>query len=314
MPADTASRHLLGLQSLDAPRIRAFLAAAAPYVRSGLMGEADQPPLASRTVATLFFEDSTRTRSSFAIAAMRLGAHVVDLSTGSSISKGETLTDTSRTVEAMAVDALVVRDEASGAAELIARHVDCCVLNAGDGRHEHPTQGLLDAWTIAEAFARQDEFDLDGLEVGIVGDISGSRVARSDIAALTRLGARVVCIGPPALCPGSLAALGCEVTHDFDAVLPRLDAVQMLRIQLERGSTIASLRDYAEGYQLSEQRADRMKDGAIVMHPGPMNRGVEIASAVADGPRSRILRQVALGVAVRMGALEACIEARERAQ
>jgi aspartate carbamoyltransferase catalytic subunit len=197
---------------------------------------------------------------------------------------------------------------------LIADAVACPVINAGDGKHEHPTQGLLDAYTIAEAHGRLEDFDLSGLTVAIVGDIASSRVARSAIAGLTTLGAEVVCIGPPALAPASLSSLGCNVSHELDAVLPKADAVMMLRIQFERHgegpeaktkptASIPSVREYRELYGMTEERVSRIKGGGVILHPGPMNRGIEIDAAAADGPRSVVLRQVANGVAVRMGVL-----------
>jgi aspartate carbamoyltransferase catalytic subunit len=326
--------HLLGLGGLSPGEIRAILRRArelAPL--SASLGPSDDRPdtpwalarregqrLAGRVVANLFFEDSTRTRTSFTVAARRLGAEVVDLFViASSVSKGETLIDTARNVEATGVDALVVRARQAGAADLLARHVRCSVINAGDGGHEHPTQGLLDAYTIAEAHGRLEDFDLSGLRVAIVGDIVASRVARSNIAGLTRLGAEVVCVGPPALAPRSLEVLGCRVRHDLDEVLPLVDAVMMLRIQFERhgapasagvprrSAAISSVREYRTFYGLSEERAARMKPGAVVIHPGPINRGIELDHAVADGPRSVVLRQVRHGVAVRMAALSMCI-------
>ncbi|MBM4109400.1 MAG: aspartate carbamoyltransferase catalytic subunit [Phycisphaerae bacterium] len=332
------SRHLLGLGTLSPGEIRAVLRRArelAPL--SASLGPRDDNPdtpwalarregqrLAGRVVANLFFEDSTRTRTSFTVAARRLGAEVVDLFViASSVSKGETLIDTAKNVEATGVDALVVRARQAGAAALLADHVRCSVVNAGDGGHEHPTQGLLDAYTIAEAHGRLDAFDLAGLRVAIVGDIVASRVARSNIAGLTRLGAEVVCVGPPALAPRSLEVLGCRVSHDLDEVLPTVDAVMMLRIQFERHGTpavaplpgaapkrsaaIASVREYRTFYGLSEERAERMKPSAVVIHPGPINRGIELDHAVADGPRSVVLRQVRHGVAVRMAALSMCV-------
>lgn len=306
------SKDLLGLQGLSGAEVRSLLLEArrwAPLAERE--GEHEGPaPLAGLTIANLFFEDSTRTRLSFTLAARRGGAEVVDLTgPGSSISKGETLLDTALVVEAMKVDAVVVRHSASGAAALIAKELRCAVLNAGDGKHEHPTQGLLDAYTIAEAHGRLGDFDLRGLRVGVVGDIVSSRVARSDIAGLTALGAKVVCVGPPSLAPRSLAVLGCEVSHDLDATLPGLDAVQLLRIQFERAAPAISLRDYIAGYQLSGARAATMKKGAIVMHPGPMNAGVEVSRDVADGERSRILRQVTHGLSVRLAALRLCVGA-----
>ncbi|MCK6478144.1 MAG: aspartate carbamoyltransferase catalytic subunit [Phycisphaerales bacterium] len=329
-------RHLLGLHGMDAASLRAILGFAAriPLVTGG--GAAEIPrrdDLRGRTVATLFFEDSTRTRTSFTIAAQRLGADVVDLSGGTtSINKGETIVDTATNVEAMGIDAIIVRARQSGAAAMAAEHVQCPVINAGDGRHEHPTQGLLDILTIAEAHGRGETFDLSGLTIAIVGDVASSRVARSAIAGLTTLGADVVAIGPAGMVSpahASLASPGatgrCRIDHDLDAVIGTADAVMMLRIQFERagdgataGSAVAgvpaakksnlipSVREYRHGYAMTVDRAARMKDGAIVMHPGPMNRGLEIDGEVADGPRSVILRQVSNGVRVRMAALALC--------
>lgn len=266
--------------------------------------------LRGRVVANLFLEDSTRTRLSFTAAAERLGARVLDLVAGaSSMNKGESLADTARTVEAMGVDALVVRARQACAPHEVARQVQCAVINAGDGRHEHPTQGLLDTYTLARAAGRdQRAWDLSGLTVGIVGDIAASRVARSAIAAMGALGARLICIGPAPMAPRSLESLGCAVTHDLDAVAGDLDAVMMLRIQFERhgegrAAPIASVREYRELYALTPERAGRLKAGAIVMHPGPMNRGVEIDAEVADGARSRIIDQVRAGVVARMATL-----------
>lgn len=364
--ADGAARwthpHLLELRPLPAADIRAILALARQYrgqIGTGGAAAGLDPrdgELRGRVVANLFFEDSTRTRVSFSVAARRLGAEVIDLtSVGSSVSKGETVGDTALNIAAMGVDAVVVRHRSSGAAGMVARTLEewgagrrggsagsrrpghdepagpgieqgfrCSVINAGDGRHEHPTQGLLDAYTVADAFDRLDTFDLSGLSVGIVGDIGSSRVARSDVAAMTKLGARVICIGPPGLVPAGMASLGCEVSHDLDGVLGELDAVNVLRIQFERheaaakdaasgvprsSNVIASVREYAEFYGLGEQRAARLKKGAVVMHPGPINRGVELTSEVADSHRSVVLRQVTHGVAVRMAVLRLCLGA-----
>ncbi len=263
-------------------------------------------------VATMFFEDSTRTRLSFEIAARRLGVPALDIGPSSSTSKGESLIDTAKTIEAMGVAALIVRARPSGAAHLIARHVGVPVINAGDGKHEHPTQGLLDSLTFCEAIGR-DGFDLQGVRVAIVGDVVSSRVARSAIAGFGILGAEVVCVGPVHLVPRSLEGLGCVVSHDLDSVLADVDGVMMLRVQRERhggpskaGSwgAAGSVGAYRAGYALTVERAAQMKDGAVVMHPGPMNRGVEIDSEVADGARSLITRQVSSGVAVRMAVIE----------
>jgi aspartate carbamoyltransferase catalytic subunit len=324
-------RDLLGFQGVPAAHVRELLAATQRYASIATRPETRTGELDGKTVATLFFEDSTRTKTSFTLAIRRLSGEAIDLVTfASSVNKGETLVDTAMNVEAMGVSAMVVRAKQSGAAKMIADAVRCPVLNAGDGRHEHPTQALLDASTIAEAHARAGTFDLSGLCVAIVGDLGSSRVARSNIAALTGLGASVECVGPAPLVPAEFAALGqdeqgrprdgaCRVGHDLDAVLERADAVMMLRVQFERHggdgkegasalaaratTEIPSLREYRERYGLTRERAERLKPGAIVMHPGPMNRGLEIESEVADGPRSVILKQVSRGVAARMAAL-----------
>lgn len=325
------SKDLIGLQGVSASQIRALLFASRGRV--DITTDVPDSSLAATTIANLFFEDSTRTRTSFTNAAHRLRAHVSNLlGAFSSVTKGETLIDTARNVEAMGVHALVIRARQGGAAGLIAKNVRCPVVNAGDGRHEHPTQGLLDIYTLAEATKRLDDFDLRGLTVAIVGDIVSSRVARSNIAGLTALGANVVCVGPAGLAPKSLESLAesgsgagrVYVSHDFDAVLPQADAVMMLRVQFERhggGSgtvgdgasknspSIASIREYRSFFGMTAARAERMKQGAIVMHPGPINRGLELDPEVADGPRSVILRQVSVGVGVRMAVLEACAAA-----
>jgi aspartate carbamoyltransferase catalytic subunit len=338
VPPRWAHKHLLGLQGHTAEEIRTLLHTARSLSEVSTRSVKKVPALRGKVIANLFFEDSTRTRLSFTLAAQRLSADVIDLTeTGSSVNKGETLIDTARNVEAMGVDALVVRHRASGAAALIARNVQCAVINAGDGKHEHPTQGLLDIYTLAEALGhgRMDSFDMRGVKVAIVGDIVSSRVARSNIAGLTALGAEVICVGPPTLVPRSLETLGCKVDHDFDRVLREegVDAVNMLRIQFERhggedggggkakasaigggGSAFPSIREYVQSYALTAQRASLLKPGAVVMHPGPMNRGIEIAGDVADGPRSVILRQVSHGLAVRMAALYLCVSESERAE
>ncbi len=320
---------------MDAGSLRTILqfAGKIPLVTGGGASEIPRrDDLRGRTVATLFFEDSTRTRTSFTIAAQRLGADVVDLSGGTtSVNKGETIVDTALNVEAMGIDAIIVRARQAGAAVMASQRVQCPVINAGDGRHEHPTQGLLDILTIAEANHRAESFDLSGLTVAIVGDVASSRVARSGIAGLTALGAKVIAVGPAgmvsaahkglAASPEAGGAGTCEITHDLDSVLESVDAVMMLRIQFERHGEggavagvpagkktqlIASVRDYRHGYAMTAQRAQRLKPGAIVMHPGPMNRGLEIDGVVADGPHSVILRQVSNGVRVRMAALALC--------
>lgn len=303
-------RHLLSARDLDAATARALLTLAVE--RRDHPHEAAARPLLGRSLATVFFENSTRTRVSFTLAAARAGMHTVDLSAAaSSVHKGETLVDTAKTVDAMGVDAIAVRTGQAGGAALVAQHVSASVLNAGDGKHEHPTQALADALALGEAAGREG-FDLDGLRVAIVGDVVSSRVARSSARLLTTLGAAVVLVGPPAMAPKSLGeAVGVRVAHDLDAELESADAVMMLRIQLERGAGawLASARAYRAGHGLTAARAARMKDGAFVMHPGPSNRGLEIDPEVADGPRSLIQAQVSAGVAVRTAALEWCLGA-----
>ena len=297
-------RHLLGIDGLPRAEIEALLARAAAHLTRGAsLGRT----LEGRVVANLFFEASTRTRSSFEVAAKQLGAEVLNWTTqGSSVSKGETLIDTARNLEAMGPSALVIRHPSSGAPHLVARHVACAVVNAGDGTHEHPSQGLLDALTLQQRFG-----SVAGRTVVVVGDILHSRVARSNLHCLTALGARVVLVAPPTLMPAGVLELGAaEATHELDRVLPEADAVMCLRLQLERqtDSLFPSAREYARLFGLNPQRAARMKPGAVVMHPGPINRGVELAPAVADGERSVILEQVAHGVAVRKAILERACE------
>ncbi|MDT4918495.1 MAG: aspartate carbamoyltransferase catalytic subunit [Pseudonocardiales bacterium] len=264
------------------------------------------PPLRGRTVVNLFFEDSTRTRSSFEIAGKWLSADVINVSAkGSSVSKGESLRDTVRTVEAMGVDALVVRHSASGAVARIAQWVECPVINAGDGTHEHPTQALLDAYTLRGRLG-----ELADRHVAIVGDITHSRVARSNVLLLRTLGARVTLVAPPTLLPSGVASWPCEASWDLDAVLSGkaygdVDAVMMLRVQRERmaGGYFPTEREYAIGYGLSAERLELLGEQVPVLHPGPMNRGLEISSSAADGARSVVLDQVKAGVAVRMAVL-----------
>lgn len=334
LPAVWTRRALLGLQELDPAEIRTLLRTARSFADVSDRSVKKVPALRGKVVANLFFEDSTRTRLSFTLAGQRLSADVIDLTeTGSSVNKGETIADTARNVEAMGVDALVIRHKAAGAAGVAADAVKCAVINAGDGRHEHPTQGLLDAYTLLEAREGSSASgiapgtaewpcDLTGVRVAIVGDIVSSRVARSNIACFAKLGAEVIVVGPPTLVPRSLESLGCRVEQDFDDVLPSVDAVNMLRIQFERHApgeskgdgtkaspAFPSLREYTQGYGLTRERAARLRPGAVVMHPGPMNRGIEIAGDVADGPRSVIFRQVTNGLSVRMAALFLCVNA-----
>jgi aspartate carbamoyltransferase catalytic subunit len=262
------------------------------------------PTLRGRTVVNLFFEDSTRTRISFEAAAKRLSADVINFSAkGSSVSKGESLKDTALTLQAMGADAVVIRHPASGAPHRLASWVEGSVINAGDGTHEHPTQALLDAYTMRSRLGR-----LDGLRVAIVGDVLHSRVARSNVLLLTTLGAQVTLVGPPTLIPVDIAAALAEktkVSYDLDSVLPDVDVVMMLRVQTERmqDSFFPSAREYSRRYGLDVPRMRKLPEHAIVMHPGPMNRGMEIAPEVADSPRSTIVEQVANGVSARMAVL-----------
>lgn len=320
--APKAARSVLGLQGVNPEQLREWLAAARDLRRAGVRGT----ELAGRVVANLFFEDSTRTRTAFSVAAARLGARVVDVTgPSSSVNKGETLDDTARNVASMGVDLIVIRARQAGAPHGAARAVACPVINAGDGRHEHPTQGLLDVYTLAAAHDRLSTFDLRGLTLAIVGDVASSRVARSAIAGATALGAKVVCVGPAGFVGPGLAALGSQVSvsGSLDEVLPRADAVMMLRIQFERqgegrapgpasseapkGGPLASVREYRAGYALTPERTARLKAGAVVMHPGPINRGIELDTGVADGPRSVIMQQVEHGVWVRMALLRWCL-------
>jgi len=260
--------------------------------------------LAGKVVANLFFENSTRTRLSFERAAKALGADVLNFNAStSSVSKGESLVDTVRNVEALGANVIVLRHPASGAAHLVSRHVRCSVVNAGDGTHAHPSQALLDAFTLHERWGT-----LEGKTVAIIGDVLHSRVARSNLYCLSALGARVVVAGPPTLVPVGLEALGARVVPTVDAAIGEADAVMMLRVQLERQkeSMFPSSREYAKAFGLTLGRSRALKPGAVVMHPGPVNRGVELAPEVADGPANVILEQVANGVAVRMAILEAC--------
>jgi aspartate carbamoyltransferase catalytic subunit len=294
-------RHLLGLEDLSAQEIQTVLDAAALFKPMSDGELRDHLPLRGKRVFTLFLEPSTRTKTSFVLAARRLGAEVVDFSpAASSLMKGESLKDTAKNIEAMGVDTVVIRHSASGAPLYLSRLLKASVVSGGDGAHEHPTQGLLDIFTILE-----EKKSIAGLTVALVGDIAYSRVARSNIHGLTRLGARVVVVAPPTLIPEGIERLGVEVTHDFDAVLPRCDVVMCLRLQMERqqAGLFPSLQEYMRLFGLDEARLRRARSDVLVMHPGPMNRGIEVASAVADGGRSVILRQVTNGIAVRMAAL-----------
>ncbi len=294
-------KHLLGLGELSVDELRFLLDTADSFKEVSTRSVKKVPALRGRVVVNAFFEDSTRTRTSFTLAASRLSADILDFSgKGSSVSKGETLIDTARNIEAMGVDVIVLRHPAAGAAELLSRTVKCSVVNAGDGAHEHPTQGLLDLYTMRERFGK-----IEGLKVAIVGDISNSRVARSNLFALTKLGAEVFLIGPPTLCPRSFEQLGAKVFHDFDAVVGQMDVINMLRVQNERikSSQFPTVREFTQLFGLTIDRFARCKKDVFVMHPGPMNRGIEISSVIADGPQSGILTQVSNGLAVRMAVL-----------
>ncbi len=296
-------RHLLAIEGMYPPEIGRLLDLAESYALLNRSGKTQRDLLRGRTLINLFFEDSTRTRTSFELAGKRLGADVINMSvSASSVNKGETLLDTATTLNAMQCDLLVVRHDQSGAPALLAQKVDAAVINAGDGTHEHPTQALLDALTI-----RRRRGTLDGLVVAICGDIAHSRVARSNIYLLTTMGAQVRLIGPPTLLPAGVERLGIEVFHDMNRGLAGADIVMMLRLQRERMSRgqVPSAREFFRFYGLDAARLAHAKPDALVMHPGPMNRGVEIDSAVADDPtRSLIREQVEMGVAVRMAVLD----------
>ncbi len=294
-------KHLLSLEELTAEEITFVLDTADSFKEVSLRSIKKVPALRGRVLVNAFFEDSTRTRTSFSLAAQRLSADVIDFSEkGSSVSKGESLIDTVKTIEAMGVDVMVIRHAAAGAAELVARSIRASVINAGDGAHEHPTQGLLDLYTIRERFGR-----IAGLKIAIVGDIANSRVARSDFWGLKKLGAEVVLVGPTTLLPRTFEAFGARVVHDFDSIIGEVDVINMLRVQNERikSSQFPTVREFTNLFGLTTERFTRCKKDVFVMHPGPMNRGIEISSQIADGPQSGILTQVTNGLAVRMAVL-----------
>ncbi len=302
-PPVFSHRHLLGIEGLSALELTALLDLADHAVDLSRQVEKKRSTLRGRTQINLFFEASTRTQSSFEIAGKRLGADVMNMAVAaSSIKKGETLIDTAATLNAMHPDIIVVRHSQAGAVHLLARKVGCSVVNAGDGAHEHPTQALLDALTI-----RRNKGRIEGLLVAICGDILHSRVARSNILALSALGARVRVIGPSTLLPSGIERMGVEVFRDMAEGLKDADIVMMLRLQRERmnGGFVPSTREYFRFYGLDEAKLRWAKPDALVMHPGPMNRGVEIDTLVADGAQSLIQEQVEMGVAVRMAVLEA---------
>ncbi|MBI4825947.1 MAG: aspartate carbamoyltransferase catalytic subunit [Nitrospirae bacterium] len=295
------SKHLLGIKELTSEDIYHVLDTASGF-KDVLMRDIKKvPPLRGKTVVSLFFEPSTRTRTSFALAGKRLSADVVNFSvSNSSVVKGETILDTALTIQALGADLVIIRHASSGVPHYLSKFLNISVVNAGDGSNEHPTQALLDMFTI-QSYKK----DIKGLEVAIIGDIAHSRVAKSNIYALIKLGAKVRVICPPTLMPAELDKAGVDVFHSIDEGLKGADVVMALRLQLERQSKgyLPSLKEYFNLYGLTRERLKLAKKDAIVMHPGPMNRGVEIASDVADGPQSVILEQVTNGIAVRMAVL-----------
>ena len=302
--------HLLTMDDLDAAAIAEVLRVTDSFAEVGRRANPKVPALRGRTVATLFFEDSTRTRMSFETAAKRMSADVLSFSAGSSsVKKGESLRDTIETIQAIGMDAVIIRHGSSGVPARVAEWVDnCVVINAGDGWHQHPTQALLDLYTVRQSLGGGDEGTdaFDGLRVAIVGDIRHSRVARSQITAYAALGARVTLVAPATLLPPSLEGWPVDrVSHDLDCVLGDTDVISLLRLQAERGSGayVPTMREYASGYSLTARRALQLPPDAIILHPGPMVRGVEIASEVAELPSARITDQVGNGVAVRMAVL-----------
>ena len=296
-------RHLLAIEGLHPPEIAFVLDLAESYVLLNRSGKTQRDLLRGRTLINLFFEDSTRTRTSFELAGKRLGADVINMSVStSSVNKGETLLDTATTLNAMRCDLLVVRHDQSGAPNLLAQKVSSAVINAGDGTHEHPTQALLDALTL-----RRRRGTLENLTVAICGDVLHSRVARSNIHLLTTMGARVRVVGPPTLIPADCASLGVEVFHAMEPGLSGADVVMMLRLQRERmsGGLVPSAREYFRFFGLDRAKLAHARKDVLVMHPGPMNRGVEIDSAIADDPAISVIgEQVEMGVAVRMAVLD----------
>jgi aspartate carbamoyltransferase catalytic subunit len=293
-------RHLLSIDDLDVEGLTGLLDLSEQFVAVNQRDIPKVPALRGKVVASLFYEDSTRTRLSFETAAKRLSCDVMTFSVSqSSVKKGESLLDTVQTIEAMGIDAVVVRHPAAGAPHRIASWIDASVINAGDGRHAHPTQALLDALTLRR------HREISGLRVAIVGDVRHSRVARSNVKSLHLLGADVTLVAPPTLLPESLDEWPVRVSHDLDEVISEINVVMLLRMQFERQreALFPTVREYTARYGLTEARAERLKPDALIMHPGPMNRGVEVAAAVADGHASLVTEQVANGVAVRMAVL-----------
>lgn len=294
-------KHLLGLRDLSADEINYIFDTAHGFEEVSTRSIKKAPALRGKIVVNLFFEDSTRTRNSFTLAANRLSADVIEFTQkSSSVSKGETLVDTARNLEAMGIDIVVIRHNAAGAPMLLTKTIKSCVINAGDGYCEHPTQGLLDVYTI-----KKIKGSLKGLKVAIVGDIAHSRVARSNMWAMSKLGAEVIFVGPPTLMPAEVKKMPVKVSYSLDDVIDKVDVLNMLRIQFERlgGNPFPSIREYAHYFGLTVDRMKKAKKDVLVMHPGPLNRGLEVESEVADGPNSVILQQVTNGLAVRMAVL-----------
>lgn len=294
-------KHLLGIEGLGVDEIESILNATTAFKDISRREIKKIPTLRGKTIVNLFFEPSTRTRTSFELAAKRLSADTVNISAStSSVVKGETLVDTARNLQAMHPDLIILRHSAAGAPHFLARYVETPIINAGDGAHEHPTQALLDLYTM-----REQGGDVTGKTIGIVGDIKHSRVARSNILCLTKMGAKVIVCGPPTLIPRGIEAMGVEIRYDLDSLLPYLDIVMMLRIQLERQERglFPSLTEYSKLYGLNRKRLERCRPEILVMHPGPINRGIELDPDVADGSRSVILDQVENGLALRMALL-----------
>jgi len=295
------NKDLLGLEYLDKEEIDLILETAKPFKELFTRSVKKVPPLRGKTVVLLFYEPSTRTRISFELAAKRLSADVLNISaSNSSVAKGESLIDTAKTLEAMKADFVVIRHSMAGAPQILARTISASIVNAGDGTHEHPTQGLLDMFTIWEKKGK-----LSGLKVAIVGDILHSRVARSNIWGLNKMGAKVYVVGPATLIPPRIEQMGVKIFYDLDEIIDELDVINILRIQIERQkeNLFPSLREYNEIFGITDERLKRAKKDLLVMHPGPMNRGIEISSSVAESSRSVITEQVTNGIAVRMAVL-----------
>jgi len=302
-------KDLLGLEDLTKEEIALILETAESFKEVSTREIKKVPALRGKTVVNLFYEPSTRTRVSFEVAAKRLSADVINIAAEtSSVKKGETLIDTGKNIEALKADIIVMRHNYSGAAKMLARHLEISVVNAGDGWHEHPTQALLDMFTIKEKLGR-----IEGLNISIVGDIAHSRVARSNIWGLTKLGARVTVCAPPMLIPPAIERMGARVTHDIDEALRDADAVNVLRMQFERDekSAFPQHLDYFQTFGITKERLGKLKKNIVVMHPGPINRGIEMSSEVADGANSVILEQVTNGIAVRMAVLFLVAQARD---